>query len=630
MCGIGGIFQVNRSNNRELSKLIGAIKHRGPDNTGTWFDKNISLGNTRLKVVDLDEKSNQPFKSANGKYIIIFNGEIYNHKELKKNYNIKTNTNSDTEVIVELFSKIGVKSFNLLDGMFSIAIYDIHNSKLYLSRDPFGIKPLYYSLKNKKLIFCSEIKGIINQNSHFNQNDKSIIDFIKWGGLDHSNQTWFKNIFSLNPGSFIVIDKKFLIVEKKFYFLNEVVNEKKIKKKDIPYQFKTLLNKSVKDQSETVRSIGSNLSGGVDSSIVTMFLHDNKKKIDTYTFGYNEKKYDERRFAKKVSKSLNVENFTSICSAKDINQNFIDTLIMEDEPFTSFRQVSHHKLYKDYQKNGSTVILESSGGDEIGAGYTGFLWPLYLDQLKEYGHNIAWKNLLNNLDLKKNNKDYLSNFITSGIENQKNYGICTSDGSKIIDNNLINPNYEKKFDNGPPNYPRYFKSHLQNSQYIELFHTKLPRGLRYVDRASSGSGREARVPLLTKELVEFCFAIPNNFKIREGELRWFMKKSLKYLRKNSVELSNKRSVADPQRTWIRKDFKNIFLKLFKSKKFLNRGVFNQDEVLKNFDFFLKKEQTHSLGIFQIFITEVWFRLFIDHKPSDFNGAKLDEFVNETN
>ena len=148
MCGIGGIFQVNRSNNRELSKLIGAIKHRGPDNTGTWFDKNISLGNTRLKVVDLDEKSNQPFKSANGKYIIIFNGEIYNHKELKKNYNIKTNTNSDTEVIVELFSKIGVKSFNLLDGMFSIAIYDIHNSKLYLSRDPFGIKPLYYSLKN--------------------------------------------------------------------------------------------------------------------------------------------------------------------------------------------------------------------------------------------------------------------------------------------------------------------------------------------------------------------------------------------------------------------------------------------------------------------------------------------------
>ena len=303
MCGIGGIFQANRSNNIELSKLIGAIKHRGPDNTGTWFDKNISLGNTRLKVVDLDEKSNQPFKSANGKYIIIFNGEIYNYKELKKNYNIKTNTNSDTEVIVELFSKVGVKSFNLLDGMFSIAIYDIHNSKLYLSRDPFGIKPLYYSLKNKKLIFCSEIKGIINQNSHFNQNDKSIIDFIKWGGLDHSNQTWFKNIFSLNPGSFIVIDKKFLIVEKKFYFLNAAVNKKKIKKKDIPYQFKTLLNKSVKDQSETVRSIGSNLSGGVDSSIVTMFLHDNKKKIDTYTFGYNEKKYDERRFAKNVPPS---------------------------------------------------------------------------------------------------------------------------------------------------------------------------------------------------------------------------------------------------------------------------------------------------------------------------------------
>ena len=630
MCGIAGILQVNKNNNQELLDLIKTIKHRGPDNTGIWFNKNIALGNTRLKVVDLDERSNQPFVSKNNRYIIIFNGEIYNHIDLKKKYKIVTKTSSDTEIIVELFSKFGEKCFKLLDGMFSIAIFDKISCRLYLARDPFGIKPLYYFVRNKKLVFCSEIKGIISQKLSFNQNDKSIIDFIKWGGLDHSNNTWFKNINSIKPGSILVIDKNFSIVKKQYYSLNERVKKTKIDLKNIPLQFKSLLEKSVKDQSKTIRSIGSNLSGGVDSSIVTMFLHNNKKKINTYTFGYNEKKYDERRFAKKISDDLKIKNFTSVCSSENINKNFIDTLIMEDEPFTSFRQVSHHMLYQDYKKNGSTVILEASGGDEIGAGYTGFLWPAYLDQLREQGQDIAWKNLLNNLNLKKKNKSYLTNFVISGIENQKNYGVCTSDGSKIIDNNLINLDYEKKYNEGAPIYPRYFKNHLQNSQYIELFHTKLPRGLRYVDRASSGSGREARVPLLAKDLVEFCFAIPNDFKIRNRELRWFMKESLKFLGKKSIQLENKRSVADPQRVWSRRDFKKTFLKLFKSKKFYNRGIFNQNEVLKNYDYFLKKEQLHSLGIFQIFITEIWLRLFIDNKPSDYRGAKLDEFVNETN
>ena len=156
MCGIIGIFQPYRQNNHILSDLIQTIKHRGPDNTGIWHNKNVSLGSTRLKVVDFDEKSNQPFVSNNKRYVMVYNGEIYNHQILKKKYKIKTKTKSDTEIIIELFSKLGEKCFNLFDGMFSIAIFDIIKCKLYLSRDPFGIKPLYYSIKNKKLIFCSK------------------------------------------------------------------------------------------------------------------------------------------------------------------------------------------------------------------------------------------------------------------------------------------------------------------------------------------------------------------------------------------------------------------------------------------------------------------------------------------
>ena len=630
MCGIIGIFQPNKNNKQQLLNLIKSIEHRGPDNTGVWSNEHVSLGNTRLKVVDLNEDSNQPFFSKDKRYIVVFNGEIYNHRDLKQKYKIFTTTDSDTELIVELFSKIGVKCFELFDGMFSIAIFDIKKSKLYLSRDPFGIKPLYYSSKNKKFIFCSEIKGINDENNRYKQNDSSIINFIKWGGLDHSNQTWFKDIRSIKPGTLIIIDKNLSILEKKYYSFDENVNKKKINPKDITLQFKNLLEKSVKQQSETVRSIGANLSGGVDSSIVTLFLKKNRGNINTYTFGYNEKKYDERKFARKVSKNLNLKNFVSVCSSEDINKHFINTLIMEDEPFSSFRQVSHHKLYQDYKKHGSTVVLEASGGDEIGAGYTGFIWPFYLDQIKKDGHDEAWRNLLLNLNINKNGINKIIKFVNGGIENQKNYGVCTSDGEKIIDKYLLAKIYENKYDIGAPVYPKYFDSFLLNSQYIELFHTKLPRGLRYVDRASSGSGREARVPLLNKELAEFCFANPNSYKIYDGELRWFMKESLKHIKKNFIDLKNKRSIADPQRDWLRKDFRIIVLKLFNSKKFAERGIFEQKQVLKSYNEFIKNNETHSLGIFQIFITEIWFRLFIDNKPSSFRDIKLNEFIYETN
>ena len=161
MCGIGGIFEKNKNNKKKIIEILNIIKHRGPDHTGLWCDKNISLGNVRLKVIEFSDDSNQPFESSNKNFVMVFNGEIYNHFFLKKKYNLKTKTNSDTEVIIELFSKIGTKTFNLLDGMFAIAIYDKKRNQLYLARDHYGIKPLYYSLKNKQFTFSSEIKGIL-------------------------------------------------------------------------------------------------------------------------------------------------------------------------------------------------------------------------------------------------------------------------------------------------------------------------------------------------------------------------------------------------------------------------------------------------------------------------------------
>ena len=630
MCGIAGIFQNSVYNYSEVCKIINTINHRGPDAKGIWHNEFISIGSVRLKVVDFDENSNQPFVSRCKNYILAYNGEVYNYLNLKKKFNLKTKTDSDTEIIIELFSKIGPKAFSLLDGMFAISIYDIKNNKLYLARDCFGIKPLYYFKKNKKIVFCSEIKGILETEKNVETNHTSVINFIKWGGLDNSTKTWFKNIESLEPGSYCEINTSFKLKKVKYYKLEENLKKKKISSKDIPYIFNELLKRSVKNQSQTIRSIGTNLSGGVDSSIVTSFLGEINPDINSYTFGYTEKKYDERPYAKTISNKLNIKNFSSVTTSHDINNNFLDTLIMQDEPFTSFRQVSHHKLYSDYKRNGSTVILESSGGDEIGAGYTGFIWPFFLDQIDKLGLSKATDNLYKSLKFQNLSEKKIKNFINAGIINQEFYGSSTSVGKKIIDKDCISSYYQKKNDEGPPVYKKLFKSNLLNSQYIELFNTKLPRGLRYVDRASSASGREARVPLLNKEIVEFCFSIPNESKIHNGQLRWFMRKSLNYLNKKKINLTNKRSIADPQRIWVKKNLKNLFLQVFKSKKFKSRGVFNQNEVLKSYNRFIKNETSHSLGIFQIFITEIWFRLFIDNNAYKFQGEKLDNFIDYTN
>ncbi len=630
MCGIAGIFQKNVNNYSHVANAINVINHRGPDSKGIWRDEFVSLGSVRLKVVDLNENSNQPLISKNKRYVLVYNGEVYNYLKLKKKFNIKTKTNSDTELILELFSKLGPKTFSLLEGMFAISIYDTNTKKLYLARDIFGIKPIYYFFEKKRFLFCSEIKGILEIEKNVAINNESIVNLIKWGGLDNTTNTWFKSIQSLEPASFLEIDNNFKIKKTKYYLLEENLTRNASEKNDIPHIFNQLLKKSVKDQSQTIRSIGTNLSGGVDSSIVTAFLKEINTDIHTYTFGYNEKKFDERPFAKTVSKKLKIENFTSVTDANDINNNFLNTLIMEDEPFTSFRQVSHHKLYEDFKVNGSTVIMESSGGDEIGAGYTGFLWPLFLDQIKIIGYDKALDNLIKNLKIHKFDKSKINNFMKAGSYNQKFYGSSTSDGQKIINTECILENFNKKFDNGPPTYKKIFESNLLNSQYIELFHTKLPRGLRYVDRASSSSGRESRVPLLSKEIVEFCFSIPNELKIRNGELRWFMKKSLNYLNKKNIKLSNKRSIADPQRIWMKKNLRHLFLSVFKSKKFKNRGIFNQKEVLKSYYSFLKDKNAHSLGLFQIFIAEIWIRLFFDNNHKYFKNEKLSNFINYTN
>jgi len=633
MCGIYGIISKEKTFFEEATKIEDTLKTRGPDNTGTIKIKNSIIGNTRLAVVDQDQNSNQPFFSKSKNTIIVFNGEIYNYQELKQKYNIKTVTNSDTEVFVELFEKIGKKTFQEIEGMYAACIYSYKDDTFCLTRDSIGIKPLYYFIKNNVIFFSSEIKGILNTNQYnFEINYDSVIDFISFGLLDHSKNTFFKNIFSLEAGEVIEINNNNEINSKKnIEYLRIANNYLDHDNNHLKKLFEEELTKSLIKQSNTVRSLGTHLSGGIDSSLVTAMLKEQKSDIKTYTFGYEEEEFDERQNAKKVSEELNLINKSSLLKFEDIDKLFLKTLKVHDEPFTSLRQLSHLKIYLDYKEE-STVILEASGGDEIGAGYRGFIWPFFMDSCLKNGFEKAFDDL--RIFAKSRNINNLERFISQNSLNMDLYGLCTSDGTYASGIKYINDKariFERaKYYKQSIELP--FDSHLRNAQFLELSKTKLPRGLRYIDRSSSAAGKEARVPLLSNQLVGIGLAIGAEYKLDFNSSRIFMTNIAKNKCEFLINNKLKKDIADPQGFWMKTKLSFIIKEVFNSERFQKRDLFNCQILLKDFENYINNQSGfHSLQFFNIFIFEIWTRFFIESSQDQRDDYQsLSEFIYATN
>lgn len=628
MCGIVGV--IGSYDHIRFERMVDILSHRGPDARNIFRDENCILGHTRLKVIDTSDYANQPMVSACGNYIIVFNGEIYNYKDIRRSLDVKLYTNSDTEVLLYAYIKWDESCLGRLNGMFSFAIWDRKKQKLFAARDRFGIKPFYYYHDLERFIFASEIKAILKAGIARVPNYHAIYDFMRWGAIDHSERTWFKNVYSLPQGYCLSMKNGFVRI-RRYWSLTDIVDEKENPAEEgIVEEFTYLLEDSIKLQMVADRRVGINLSGGVDSSVLTVLASRLRDDITTYTFGYDEHQYDERPFAKEVAGIVGVENYTSLLTAEDVERYFLRVLIAEDEPFTSFRQLSHHKLYSDYKTTGSTVVLEGSGGDEIGAGYIGFLWSWYLDLINEKGPEIGMMQFSHEADLLGMNLDDKLAFALGSAANYSQYGICTSDGIPFVNPDVLHERFVRDYATDFPNYEKPFKSNLRNAQFIEMFYTKLPRGLRYVERASSSAGREARVPLLDPRIVAIGFKAPNKSKILNGQFRKFMKESIRNILPNEITRVNKRTVADPQRDWIKGQIVYLFDDILNSRTFREREIFNVETTRVHFEKFKQKKKMNSLGVFQFFITEMWFRVYIDtdfyqQKPDDVN---LSEFNKE--
>ena len=541
------------------------------------------------------------------RFFLVFNGEIYNFKSLKKKLrNNSINSNSDTEVLLYTLIERGISSINELEGMFSFIFYDTQNKTLFMGRDRFGIKPFYYTYINKSIVFSSEIKPLIKMKKNICLNNLAFCNFFLKGSMDFDKETFFNGINSVEPGTYGIL-KNNKVIFKKYWRLEDTYKNytKKSNFKNSCNHLEHLLKKSLSKHLISDRKIGLFLSGGTDSNALLNLISQNfsKKKLNTFTYGFkNASNYDESdRVSKLLTNSKNIDNFSTYLKPNEIIDNFEKVTQILESPFTSIRIFAMKKLYELARKKGCKVILEGDGGDEVFGGYDYNVFSY----LKDKFHN------------EKSNKskivDYLKKFVEASGRNKShiinliltnNYQFSsTSDGTIFVNSDFfketfLNQNISENF----YEHNRIKKlNFLKNSQLKDINYIKLPRSLKYKDRLSMSVGIETRVPLLDHKLAEYCFNLPNKYKFK-GDISRYIFKSVakkKYLTKYKFEVS-KKTIADPQKIWMKTHLKDYFLDVINSTSFKNLDYFNHKIIKSEFLKFCKEENyLSSFAFFQI-------------------------------
>lgn len=573
MCGISGCF-IDKNSNRPDEYFLNSTKilskqifHRGPDSSGMWNDskEKIFFAHNRLKIIDLSEHGDQPMKSYSENLIIIYNGEIYNHEEIKNkllkdsNNKIKFNNKTDTEILINAIDFWGIKkTLSVVKGMYSFALWDKVTKKLILCRDRFGEKPLYYTFHEDGLYFSSEIKSfkflnIFNSISHDNFN------FFLNYGYNLNNNTIYSPIKKVPPGSYIEFKNENLNLKKKNiinYWDNVEIAKKSLKNNKendldtICCKTENLLEKIIENQLIADVETGVFLSGGVDSSLVTALAQKNSvKKISTFSIGFDVKDYDESHIANQTSKLLGTNHNEYIMTSIDL-VNILENKVLMDEPFYDVSQYPTFLLSK-FASQHVKVCLSGDGGDEIFGGYNRYLINKKILNIQKFIKLLNLQSIIAN-QIDKEYFNYLLKKIgLSQLENKKDKlrALIYSESEEDLYEKLLRvENMDKN-----KNYINYQKiSNLTNNFMINDTQNYLPNNILYkVDTLSMLNSLEVRAPFLDNELFEYAWSIPYNLKFNKKKSKFILKKILsKYLDEKTTNMP-KMGFDIPLFTWIK-------------------------------------------------------------------------------
>jgi asparagine synthase (glutamine-hydrolysing) len=594
MCGIAG-FVSKSFDRQQLQSMTDCLDHRGPDANGYYFDETagVGLGHRRLSIIDLSAAANQPFYSADGRYVMIYNGEVYNYQEVAQKYKIQPRTHSDSEIIIEAFAKAGIDSISDLNGMFALVIWDRDTEKLYMVRDRVGIKPLNYWYEDGNLAFASELKSLFtlpfNREIHY----PAISNFLYLGYIPH-HESIYKNCYKLEPGHYAVLQKGVLEVFSYWKLENEldpaVIKDEKSAKKTLTH----LLESSVKYCMISDVPVGIFLSGGVDSSTVAAIAQSvSSIPVKTFSIGFKEEKYNESIFAGKVARHIKSDHHEFTVTEKDALQLVEGLLDIYDEPYADSSAIPTLMVSQLARKH-VTVALSGDGGDELFMGYGFYTWARRLSNpfLKAIRKPLA-KGLhsLGDNRLKRGSKlfDYPSSArIKSHIFSQEQYYFTEEEIAGIL----------KKPQ--PITLNETIKSKHRKLSAIEeqsIFDIKnyLPEELLVkADRASMKHSLEVRVPLLDHRLVEFAVNLSQDLKLRGNTGKYLLKQVLYDYVPATIFDRPKWGFAIPLRIWLSGELKYLLDKYLSDQAMEECGLVHPGPVrqLKN-DFLAGRDYLYN-------------------------------------
>ncbi len=624
MCGIVGFYSKISDKEHIINEQLKTLYHRGPDDQNIYIDNNIAFGHSRLAIIDIAH-AKQPMASDNKRFVLIFNGEIYNYLELRQHLvskGVNFKTYSDTEVLLNMYVHYGKDCVSKLNGMFAFAIYDKQEGTLFLARDHFGIKPLYFTYKDDAFIFASEVKAILKYPGIQAEADMQSVNEYLTFQVMLKKHTLFKNIHSLEPATYMIVQNGHIKEKKKYWEFDYNIDDTK-SEEQYTSELLHLLEHTLNIQTRSDVPIGAYLSGGIDSSLISTLASQNYfGDFHTFSGAFKDApEFDETYYAKIVHKSIKSIHHEIFPTSQDFTDSFEKIIYHMDYPEAGpgvFSQYMVSKLASEHVK----VVLGGQGGDEIFGGYTRYA-VAYLEQAlkgaifetsEEGKHLVTLQSIIPNMAQLKNYVPLLKEQFKDGLFDpmDERYYRMMNRSHKL--NEIYKNEFLSTFEQGEllDKFKQVFNHPDTKSYFNKMTHfdlkTLLPALLHVEDRMSMAVSIESRVPILDYRIIELASKMPPAMKFAGGKTKAMLIRSVKnILPQEIINRKDKMGFPTPINNWLAGDLKEYALDILTSQKAKNRGYLD----IKNIEKEITQSGKFSRDLWGALNLEMWHRKFID-------------------
>lgn len=621
MCGIAGIIHIDREkpvSGATLEQMCAVIHHRGPDEWGMWTDGPVGIGMKRLRIIDLAGGS-QPMAIEGGRYRIVFNGEIYNYRELRADLEqrgCRFDTNSDTESILHLYSHYGEECVQYLRGMFAFAIWDEPNQKLFIARDRFGKKPLHYYFDQYKLVFGSEIKCILQYPDIKPEvNRPAIVDYLAYGYVPDPD-TMFVGIHKLPPAHTLTW-KSGNISIKSYWDLSFISEQAPREEEWYIDETDRLMHEAVNTRLISDVPLGAFLSGGIDSSlVVAMMARQMGEPVKTFSIGFSDEKFNELPYARMVAQRYQTDHHEEIVEP-DAEEVLNDLILLFDEPFADSSAIPTYYVSRMARKH-VTVALSGDGGDEIFAGYGRYLDSViadYTDRIPQVLRTAVTGGLSSILP--EGWKGVKTLRYLAASKDERYIQKMTKDLSARF-RQVFSTELQHLSAGGDPSHalrnllPQLGRlDAISRRQYLDVKGYLAGDILTKVDRTSMLVSLETRAPLLDHKLAEFAATIPSHIKIKGRERKYVLKKLAERYLPHELIHRPKMGFAIPLGRWINNEWRDMSQELVLGQRAQQRNNFQYTYLNWIMTEHRSGRRDHSHAIWALMVLEMWYRSFVD-------------------